>query len=156
MSEHVYCGIDPGAHGAAAAVGDDFHRSIRFSKLTEEEIYKALWTINADCRSMNRNITFILEKVSIRPTDGRGSGAKFMAQFGMLRGFLIALEVRRIEIAPVVWSRKMGRIDPKGTSITDKKRLNQQLAESLYPGHGIIRETCDAYLLAEYGRRFCQ
>ena len=155
MRDKVFCGIDPGAHGAAAAVGDDFHKCARFSKLTEEEIYNFLWSINSNCISMNRHITFILEKVSIRPTDGRGSGAKFMAQFGMLRGFLIALGVRRIEVPPVVWCKKLGRIDPKGTSITEKKRRNQQLAESLYPGCGIIRETCDAYLIAEYGRRFC-
>jgi len=49
-------------------------------------------------------------------------------------------------------SRVMGY---KGSS-PEKKRRNQALAEELYPGRRIVRETADAFLLAEYGRRFHQ
>lgn len=152
-SGSVYVGIDPGATGAAAAVGE-ITECIRFSKATEQEIYEWLHRVNSVALAKGREIQFFLEKVSMMPTDGRASGGKFMAQFGMLRGFLIAIGCRRIEVTPVVWSRKMGRIDPKGTSKTEKKRRNQQLAQSLYPDAKIIRETCDAFLIAEYGRRF--
>ncbi len=153
----IFVGIDPGATGAAAAVGDDgYHRCVRFSKLTDQEIYLELWEINSHAIASGRQIIFILEEVGIMPTDGRASAAKFVANYGMLRGFLIALGCRFIEVRPSVWTKKLNRQDPRGTPKTMKKRRNQELAASLYPYKEVIRETCDAYLLAEYGRRFHQ
>lgn len=79
-----------------------------------------------------------------------------MDQYGMLRGFLIAAGIRTIKVTPAVWTRKMGRTDPKKTSYTKKKQRNHELAQTLYPDRKVVRETCDAFLLAEYGRRFHQ
>jgi hypothetical protein len=69
---------------------------------------------------------------------------------------LIAAGVRCIEVTPAVWTRKMGRIDPKKTPYSTKKRRNRELAQGLYPDRDVITETADAFLLAEYGRRFHQ
>ena len=152
---HVFMGVDPGASGAAVTTSPP-NITVRFSKLTEVEIWIQFRDIAQVCAEHGTPLTAIFENVSIRPEDGRGSGAKFMKNAGMLWGFLIAADIRRIKVTPSQWARKMGRIDPKGTTKSEKKRRNQDLADSLYPGRMVIRETADAFLLAEYGRRFHQ
>jgi hypothetical protein len=162
---HVFLGIDPGAKGAGAAIGtclgcpsrfSQILTTIQFSKRTELDIYMWMTAIRDDCKDLGVPLTAILEKIWLRPTDGRGTGGKLMAHYGMLRGFLIAAGIRKIEVAPVTWTKKLGRVDPKSTSTPEKKRRNQTLAEELYPDRRIVRETADAFLLAEYGRRFHQ
>ena len=77
-----------------------------------------------------------------------------MTNYGMLHGFLIAAQIRAIRVTPAVWARKLGRIDPKGTPKTEKKRRNKALAQELFPHAHVTLQNCDAFLLAEYGRRF--
>jgi hypothetical protein len=158
-------GVDPGKTGAGAAVGtclgcpsrfSDILTTIRFSERTELDIYMWMTAIKTDCENIGVPLTAILEKTSIRPPTSASRGGVLMAHYGMLKGFLIAAGIRRIEVTPSVWQRKLGRIDPKKTSHNEKKRRNQVLAEELYPDRRIIRETADAFLLAEYGRRFHQ
>jgi hypothetical protein len=156
-------GLDPGGKGALVTVGGctgcsttELLNTIRFSQHTDVQVWREIYGIADECSEMGIPLTAILEKIWLRPTDGRGSGGKLMAHFGMLRGFLIASKIRFIEVAPVTWTKKLGRTDPKGTTLPKKKRLNQQLAQQLYPNRKVILETADAFLLAEYGRRFHQ
>ena len=152
--EHIFLGVDPGGKGAAVTVGP-VTNTFQFSKMTDHEIaneFKAL----AEETDTFYELTAILEKIWLRPTDGRGSGGKLMAHYGMLKGILLTVPIRTIEVAPVTWTRKLGRTDPKDTSSPAKKRLNKQLAQMLYPDRKVVLETADAFLLAEYGRRFHQ
>ena len=152
-SGHVFLGVDPGAKGAAVAVGP-WCCEIRFSKMTDSEIWRAIAAITV--RELGVPVTAILEKTAIRPPTSASRGGVMMAQYGMLRGFLIAADIRTIEVTPSVWTRKMGRTDPKKTPYPKKKQLNKQLAQMLYPHREVVLETADAFLLAEYGRRFHQ
>jgi len=154
-SGHEFLGVDPGATGAAVSVGP-LAQTIRFSELTDAELWWAINVLAQNCKSEGVPLTAILEKTSIRPPTSASRGGVMMAQYGLCRGFLIAAGIRTIEVTPAVWTRKMGRTDPKKTPYTQKKQRNQQLAETLYPNRKIIRETADAFLLAEYGRRFHQ
>lgn len=155
QSGHVFAGLDPGASGAFVSVSVLLN-TIRFSKLTDVQLWREIHGLAEECSEMGIPLTVILEKLSVRPPTSASRGGVMMAQFGMCRGFLIAAEIRFIEVTPAVWTRKMGRTDPKGTPMTKKKQRNQELAQHLYPDRKIIRETCDAFLLAEYGRRFHQ
>ncbi len=154
-SGHEFMGVDPGATGAAVSVGP-LSQTIRFSQLTDAELWWALDVLAQNCKAEGIALTAILEKLSIRPPTSASRGGVMMAQFGLCRGFLIAAGIRTIEVTPAVWTRKMGRVDPKKTPYTKKKQRNQALAQQLYPDRRVVRETCDAFLLAEYGRRFHQ
>jgi hypothetical protein len=154
-SGHIFMGVDPGMSGAAVTVGH-LHVTARFSKLTDVDIWEAIRDVVVACKANGTPITAILEKTAIRPPTSASRGGVMMAQYGMCRGFLIAAGIRFIEVTPSVWARKMGRIDPKKTPYTMKKRRNRELAQSLYPDRDVITETADAFLLAEYGRRFHQ
>ena len=154
-SGHVFCGMDPGVSGAFVTVGPRAF-ALRFSKLTEMELWEEIHGLAEWCRVEGVPITAILEQTSIRPPTSASRGGVMMAQYGLCKGFLIAAGIRRIEVTPSVWTRKMGRTDPKKTPYTKKKRLNLQLAQSLYPDREVTRETADAFLLCELGRRFYQ
>lgn len=153
-SGHVFLGVDPGAKGAGVTVGP-VASTFRFSKMTDSEVANEFRALAEEVDTFYE-LTAILERIWLRPTDGRGSGGKLMAHYGMLRGILLTVPIRFIEVAPVTWTRKLGRIDPKDTSLPMKKRKNKALAEQLYPDRKVILETADAFLLAEYGRRFHQ
>jgi hypothetical protein len=154
-SGHVFLGVDPGAKGAGVTVGSA-NRIYQFSKMTDTEVATEFRCLAVDCAELGIALTAILEKLWLRPTDGKSSGGKLVTHYGMLKGILLTVPIRTIEVAPVTWTRKLGRTDPKGTSKPVKKRLNQQLAQMLYPDRKVILETADAFLLAEYGRRFHQ
>ena len=152
MKEKLHIGADPGATGAIVA--PDIKMVIRFSKLTDSELWVAIHVLAETAKDSGLEAQVILEKVFARPTDGMATAAKFMIVFGQLRGMLIASGMRFIEITPSQWTKKLGRQDPKGTSKTIKKKRNCELAQHLYPNMKVVRETGDAFLLAEYGRRF--
>ncbi len=156
-SGHVFLGVDPGAKGAGVTVGSAMMMNIyQFSKMTDTGIATEFRCLAEECAELGIALTAILEKLWLRPTDGKSSGGKLVTHYGMLKGMLLTVPIRTIEVAPVTWTKKLGRTDPKGTSIPKKKRLNQQLAQMLYPDRKVILETADAFLLAEYGRRFHQ
>ena len=154
-SGHVFAGMDPGASGAFVTVGARMI-DLRFSKLTDVDLWLEINSLAEWCRDEGVPLTAILEKTAIRPPTSASRGGVMMAQFGLCRGFLIAAGIRFIEVTPSVWTRKMGRTDPKKTPYTKKKQRNHELAQHLYPNRKIVRETADAFLLAEYGRRFHQ
>jgi hypothetical protein len=153
MREKLHIGADPGAAGAIVSTGQ-IEKVIRFSKLTDHEIWAEWVSLFTLAIHRDLEVQVILEKVMIRPTDGRSSGGKFMIKFGELRGMLIASGQRFIEVTPQTWYRKMGRVDPPKTASTIKKQRNCELAQTLFPQMKVIRETGDAFLLSEYGRRF--
>lgn len=152
MNDILHIGADPGATGAIVA--PDLEVVIRFSKLTDFELYAEIDALHTRALAEGYAPQVILEKVFARPTDGMSSAAKFMIVFGQLRGMLIASGMRFIEATPSEWTKKMGRQDPRGTSKTIKKKRNCELAQHLFPNMKVIRETGDAFLLAEFGRRF--
>jgi hypothetical protein len=154
-SGHVFAGLDPGESGAFVSVSVLLN-IIRFSKLTDVQLWREIHNLAEECRDRGIPLTVILEKLSVRPPTSASRGGVMMAQFGMCRGFLIAAGVRFIEVTPAVWARKMGRTDPKKTPYSKKKQRNLELAQQLYPDRKVILETADAFLLAEYGRRFHQ
>lgn len=152
--EIEYLGIDPGAKGCAWSIGT-FNQEFRFANLTEAGLYSCIDTLHTMCHAEGIKLFAVLERQMIRPSDAKANAMKLIDNYGMLRGFLIASGIPHVKVMPAVWYRKMGRIDPKGTKKSEKKRRNQQLAEELFPDRKFTRETADAILLAEYGRRFC-
>lgn len=162
-SGHVFMGVDPGAKGSMVTVGSctgcdttELLNTIRFSQHTEVQIWREFHGIAEECAEMDIPLTAILEKCSIRPGIARSRGGPLMASYGLCKGYLVAAGIRFIEVTPAVWTLKLGRRDPKKTKPSVKKQRNLALAQQLYPDRHIIQETAEAFLLAEYGRRFHQ
>jgi hypothetical protein len=73
---------------------------------------------------------------------------------GFLRGIVTTLGKRIEYVRPQVWQKYFGLIKKSKTeSTTVKKRRHKNKAEQLFPKHKITLATCDALLIAEYGRR---
>lgn len=138
----IALGIDPGASGGFALVGPD--GPIDWSKMldTEADTYERIHEFrqHADVA--------LIEKVSAMPKQGVSSTFKFGANYGMLRGFLIALEIPWIDVTPGRWQQAM-RCRTGGDKNISKARAQQLFPQVKRMTHAIA----DALLIAEYGRR---
>lgn len=142
----LYLGIDPGGSGGLAWVGEDV---ILVSKMpeTESDIVDALTELKNDVA------VAVLEAVTPMPKQGVGSTWAFGQHYGMLRGILAALKIRREFVRPQVWQPAMG-IPRRGEKTqTEHKNATKARAQQLFPTIKFTHATADAALLAEYGRR---
>ena len=140
-------GIDPGQSGGLAGVrgpGDGW--AIKMPA-TERDIVAAMREMG-----MTDGSFVLLEKVGAMPGQGVSSTFKFGQNYGLLRGILIALEVPFNEVSPQVWKRAVGAIHKKGrrATPTEKKNLDKQKAQQIFPKLRITHATADALLIAHY------
>lgn len=148
-SDVIVCGIDPGQNGAIAAIGPEGYDVIPFTKRTERDIYSAFSeVVEIVHSSQNARDCFVwLEKVHAMPRQGVSSVFRFGANYGLLRGFLIAGGYSFQEVTPNTWQKSLG-CQSKGD-----KNVTKAKAQQLFPECKMTHAKADALLIAEYGRR---
>lgn len=95
----------------------------------------------------HRPLFAYLEKVGAFPKQGLASTWKFAQGYGLLRGFLLALEIPFETVAPGVWQRALGCLTH------GDKNVSKRRGQELFPHLHLTHATADAVLIATYGRR---
>lgn len=140
----AFLGVDPGASGASVIVLDGEPPKFVYHSETEAEIsnwYELILRKHYPVYAM-------IEKVSAMPKQGVSSTFKFGQSFGFLRGLLTAHKIPFELVSPVKWQNALQCRTGGDKNITKAK------ASQLCPSIKWTHKTADAYLLAEYARRF--
>jgi hypothetical protein len=138
-----YMGVDPGQSGAVVVIDGD-GRCVGRIKLSETAA-----DISDAVRLWAQDVKLcMLEKVHSMPRQGVASTFKFGTSYGFCMGVLSALRVRHEMVTPHTWQSRM-----KCKSGGDKK-VTKAAAQRLFPDEEITHAFADAYLIAEYARRY--
>ena len=142
-------GVDPGAHGGMSFVSLDGaeRKTYSFAKLTYHDIVNVL--IEYD---LTYDITVFIEEVHAMPKDGKVQAFSFGKNYGILIGLLTALKLPRVDVLPVKWQSYL-KLRVRGLEYRDKKKALRDEAIKRFPQLSPTLETCDALLIAEYGRQ---
>jgi len=140
----LFLGIDPGASGGIAVIGDGFIE-VHTMPETEDDIVDLLRDL-----PIHRAV---MEFVTPMPKQGLGSTWKFGQHYGTLRGILAALHVPREFVRPQKWQAAMGIAKRGEKTKVEHKNATKARAQQLFPSIKFTHATADAALLAEYGRR---
>jgi hypothetical protein len=151
MSDYgpLYAGLDPGASGGLGLLSADgqFQATYPWPD-TEREIYDLL----AEHAPFLR--LACLEAASSRPGQGVATTFAFGRAYGLLRGFLVALEIPFSDVAPSQWTKGLGVHIKRGTTTySQRKTYHRQRAQQWFPRLKVTNATADALLIAEYCRR---
>jgi len=136
-----FLGIDPGVSGGLAIVNSlgELSDAVGFKNLTETDIND--WML-AYPYSLA-----LLEKVHSMPKQGVKSTFTFGQSYGLLRGVLVANNLKREFVTPQVWQKALGCMTKGDKNVTKAK------AQELFPNRKITHAIADACLIAEYARR---
>lgn len=151
----ISIGIDPGSiSGCISCIieqvdGKTSIESFLVKDCTEPELFNRLSEMVSLIED-NGVINAVIEKVHAMPKQGVCSVASFMQNYGMLRGFLIALRVPFKEVTPQTWMKYYGFTKAKDESKTQWKKRLRQLAEQLFPEIKMKKDIADAILIANY------
>lgn len=142
-------GMDPGAHGGMSFVSLDGSKreSYPFARITLSEVVDLL--ISYD---LMYDLTVFIEEVHSMPKDGKASAFSFGKNYGTLLGIVTGLKIPRVDVLPLKWQMGL-KLRVKGLEYRDKKRALKAEAEKRFPRLNITLDTCDALLIAEYGRQ---
>lgn len=154
--------IDPGKNGAIAVLdGEGGVVDVMKMPDTAQELLEVL----KECRHHEDNEYWhqsvcYLEKVGGMPGQGGSAMFSFGRGYGHVEMALLALEIPTNEVSPQKWQKHFGA---GGSSITkssaaEKREHKNKLkakAQQLFPmlGKKVTLATCDALLIAEYGRK---
>jgi hypothetical protein len=167
-SVELIVGVDPGIGGGICFLFPDGTVRLYNMPDTDDKVWQLLRRIRC------YDSLIVLEKISPGfPGTGKTQMAKLYGSYRMLRGMLTVLRrttslrdgtdqkthVEKcclVEALSRVWQKRIGFIS-KDQGVK-RKRLLKQYALSFfdskcYPSLKITLKTCDALLLAEYGRR---
>lgn len=144
-----YIGVDPGKHGGIAVL-DESGAVIDVVKMPEtpQDLLGFL-------SQYKENSVCTLERVGGMPGNGGSAMFNFGKGYGHLQMALIALEIPTEDVTPNKWE-KMYQLGSSGKfGKTEWKNKLKAKAQQLFPSLGkkITLATCDALLIAEYGRR---
>ncbi len=144
-----YIGIDPGKHGGIAVL-DESGAVVDIVKMPEtpQDLLGFL-------SQYKENSVCTLERVGGMPGNGGSAMFNFGKGYGHLQMALIALEIPTEDVTPNKWE-KMYQLGSSGKfGKTEWKNKLKAKAQQLFPSLGkkITLATCDALLIAEYGRR---
>lgn len=148
----IIIGIDPGLSGGVALLGGTFlkERAVPFSTMSEIEAF-FIELIKTEDVSLFK--AFIEEPPVFFPGAGGGlaSQAKLHRNLGQYEGLLMGLGIPFETVSPKKWQKGLpGLAKLKGV---ERKRALHNLAMQRYPQLGPTLKTCDAILIAEYGKR---
>lgn len=140
---NAYLGVDPGVSGSSFLILQDEHPRFVYHSETEKDIsdwYAAM----AD----QYQIVAMLEKVQAMPKQGVSSTFKFGQSFGFLRGLLTAHQIPFELVSPQRWQKQLQ------CQTGGDKNITKALAQRLLPSFKFTHKTADAFLLAQYARRY--
>ena len=149
MEKKKYMGIDPGKNGGIAVLSADG---------TVIEACRMPWTPQDVLELIGRHAeecVCVLERVGGMPGDGGSAMFNFGKGFGHLEMALLALGVPTEEVTPNKWEKEYQLGSSGKFTKTEWKNRLKAKAQALFPGlgRGVTLATCDALLIAEYGRR---
>ncbi len=141
-------GIDPGKNGGIAIL-DNEGKVLELIKMppTPEDLYFFL------SKNATQHVC-ILEKVGGMPGNGGSAMFNFGKGYGNIEMALIACGIKTITVTPQKWQKHYQLGSSTSCSHTEWKNKLKAKAQQLFPSLGkkITLVTCDALLLAEYGR----
>lgn len=151
MTSKTIIGIDPGAGGALAFITSD-GRAVTH---TTESTLPIEAVRDAICGRDPEDVVAYVEELS-GFQKGRTAmlGAQvgvMMRNFGQWEGILAALNIRTILVKPKSWQAGISGASVK--EYADKKRALKAEAVRRFPSMKPTLKTCDALLIADFGRR---
>lgn len=149
-------GIDPGRKGGIAVLDDAVGVvEVRCMPETPLELLEFLREVSG----YGVCICY-LEKVGGMPGNGGSAMFSFGRGYGWIEMALLAVGMRTVSVTPQKWQKEFGVGSCSITSSSsdekrEHKRQLRQVAQGLFPfmGRKVTLSTCDALLIAEYGRR---
>lgn len=142
-------GIDPGKHGGIAVI-DESGGVVEVAKMpdTPQDLLELL-------ERYKDGTVCVLERVGGMPGNAANAMFNFGKGYGHLQMALLALHIPTVDVTPNKWEKhyQLGS-SGKYTKTEWKNRLKAK-AQQLFPhlGKKITLATCDALLIAEYGRQ---
>lgn len=144
-----YIGIDPGVHGGIAVLSAD-------GSVVEVAKMPATPMDLLDFLSRHKDDSFcVLERVGGMPGNGGSAMFNFGKGYGHLQMALLALGIPTNDVTPNKWEKSFQLGSSGKYGKTEWKNRLKAKAQQLFPslGRKITLATCDALLIAEYGRR---
>lgn len=141
----VIIGIDPGKSGAFAFFWED--SSIQVYKMDEQDFVDEVSSL---CVEADYKIKAYLEEVHAMPGQGVTSMFSFGNSYGFIRGALQALEIPTELVRPTIWQKELSGL--RGLQGAPRKRKLKEHAARLFPAQKPTLVTCDALLIARYGK----
>lgn len=144
-----YIGIDPGVHGGIAVLSAD-------GSVVEVAKMPATPMDLLDFLSRHKDDSFcVLERVGGMPGQGGSAMFNFGKGYGHLQMALLALGIPTNDVTPNKWEKSFQLGSSGKYGKTEWKNRLKAKAQQLFPslGRKITLATCDALLIAEYGRR---
>ena len=145
----MYIGIDPGVSGGIAVL-DANGGVVELLKMpsTPQDLLETLGRYREGSRC-------VLERVGGMPGNGGSAMFNFGKGFGHLQMALLALGIATDEVTPNKWEKSYQLGSSGKYTKTEWKNKLKAKAQQLFPtlGRKITLATCDALLIAEYGRR---
>jgi crossover junction endodeoxyribonuclease RuvC len=136
----IIIGIDPGSVSGGIAFNNGISSWAYAMPETERDIYDLLLEHKTGAKAF-------IEAVHSMPGQGVSSSFKFGQNYGMLRAFLIALQIPFETVTPQKWQKTLGCLT-KGD-----KNVSKRKAQELFPDLKITHKIADALLIAYYGAK---
>ncbi len=141
-------GIDPGKNGAICILSNE-GEVLTLDKMpaTPNDLYSFLQE-HSDCSAC------FLEKVGGMPGNGGSAMFNFGKGYGWLEMALIACKIKTVTVTPQKWQKHYQLGSSSTCTHTEWKNKLKAKAQQLFPSLGkkVTLVTCDALLIAEYGR----
>lgn len=152
----IYVGIDPGVNGAIAMINDRGKvclyplRDMTLQSMVF--LFESIFVIGQGGPPM----IVMLERLHALPSSFRGCSTSWTlsGSYHSIKTLLAVYEVKVDEVLPAKWQSEIGVTIKKSKVKVDKKKINREKAQFLFPKvEGINLDTADALLIAEYCRR---
>lgn len=151
----TFVGIDPGVSGGIAIMNTGIIEMHSFRDMTLQDTV-ALFDRLFGSPTRNATLRVMLERVHAMPSHIRGCMTSWILceSFMMIKTLLTVHEVPWEMVLPEKWQMEIGVRIKKSKVKVDKKKINREKAQALFPRlAGITLDTADAVLIAEYARR---
>lgn len=152
MSRTLIIGIDPGASGGFAEIWPD-GRIDCFPMFDEPDMRDYLKQIAVHPDLGIENVAVYLEQVGgYVGGDGQPGSSmfKFGSGYGFIRGLLCANHLATTLVVPQRWQRNIPGL--KGLKGDPRKRALKNHCARQFPNVKVTLSTCDALLIAAYGK----
>ncbi len=147
-------GIDPGQHGGFCVTSLDGSTRyvVSFNRVTLPEISTQIRVLKQRMAIFNDRIVAFIEEVHSMPKDGKVQAFSFGKNYGFWQGVLISNGIEIHEVLPAKWQSAL-KLRVRGLEYSQKKKALKEIAQKRFPDLNLTLDTCDAALIAEYGRQ---
>lgn len=153
----LFAGIDPGVHGAVAAIVETDNGPVYIMSIVDRDQHPLTHIANwLRALANSYDVTAVLERVHSMPGQGVASTFKFGQSYGEWLGIVAAAGLEPILVRPQDWRAGVGLV--RGGDKRSRKKASRDLAQELFPGDSRFdrvkdSDRAEAVLIAEYQRR---